>query len=141
MARLSIKLRCQYRRYWTLGRRPQASRRWDGMIIGLLHQNVLNLPKMRHIAMGWDQDCTVTSKCSKSPKKRATFMRVWSTIVVASFCYDHTFPKNVQHFWGYGALKWLHTFATFIRSLKMCHIFEGMEHYSGCILLLRSYVP
>ena len=35
------------------------------MKIGLLLQN---LPKMRQIAMGWDQNCTVTPKCSKSPK-------------------------------------------------------------------------
>ena len=46
------------------------------MKIGLLHQNVPNLPKMTQISTGWDENWTVTPKCSKSPKNDANFHRV-----------------------------------------------------------------
>ena len=49
-----------------------------GIKIGLLHQNVPNLPKMRQIATGWDRNWTVTPKCPKSPKNDANFHRIGS---------------------------------------------------------------
>ena len=71
MARLSIKLRCQYRRteHWVGGHMRHVG-------IGLLHQNVLNLPKMTQITTMWDENWTVIPKCSKSHKNNANFYRV-----------------------------------------------------------------
>ena len=65
-------------------------------------------------------------------------MAVWSTIEVAYFWYVHMFPKNVQHLWQYEVLYWLHTFGTFIRSLKMCNIYGGMKRYSKGIFFYET---
>ena len=92
-----IKLRRQYRRYWTLGRRPHASRRWrfcalwcdilfySIKILRFAHFSVTFYEKL-HIywdlrTLAWHffllaqlastlviKICLVTPKCAKSPK-------------------------------------------------------------------------
>ena len=101
----NIKLRCQYRRYWTLGQRPQASRRCSLFLFNM--KNVLQY-----------YICKVLCG-TYVPLKCATTMECFNTMF-ARFCVVHTFPRNVQLSWNALILS-LQGFVWYIRSLKMCN--------------------